>query len=167
MRQPNFGMFHIRKWCLQIESTRAAERGHGEPGTDPQRIVVLAAVLENPFLVESCHVARLSLSNTTDRADEFGNRLLTALKGRPIWAMGQAFIVRLDGERHDGIDLMSIDFTARVLASAAACRHMASEEAFEKASTLAWAQARQIRMALCTTRSLHALTMRRRERRCF
>jgi hypothetical protein len=116
MRQSNFGKFHIRKWFLQIESVRAAEHGAMEQGSDPQRKVVLATLMENPYLSGCDDIIQGDPLNMMDLADEFADRLLTALKGRPIRGQGRAFIVGLDGKYQHGAELMGEDFTFRVLA---------------------------------------------------
>ncbi|MPS79710.1 MAG: amino acid synthesis family protein [Achromobacter sp.] len=115
MRQTNFGNFHIRKWFLQIESTRASEHGAMEPDTDPQRKVVLAALLENPFLREGGYDSRSDQLTMAAFAKEFVIRLTAALKGRSIRGQGRAFIVGADGEHEQGVDLMGENFAASVL----------------------------------------------------
>lgn len=116
MRQPNFGRFHIRKWFLQVESVRATEHGAMELGSEPQRMIVLAALMENPYLVHSNYNIRDDPSSSTDLADEFCNRLIIAMKGRPIRGQGRAFLVGSDGEYQHGVGLLGGEFTCRVLA---------------------------------------------------
>ncbi|HVR53261.1 MAG TPA: amino acid synthesis family protein [Pseudorhodoferax sp.] len=103
---PNFSVFHIRKWYLQVEDTLAGESGM-PPDGEPLRKIVIAACLRNPFAGR--YEADLSswIEPSPALGREFGRRIAEAAQGRAIESYGKACLVGTDGEYEHGNALLT------------------------------------------------------------
>lgn len=103
---PNFDIFHIRKWYLQVEDTLATESGIAADG-DALRKFVLAACIRNPYAGR--HVQDLGewIKASPALGEEFGRRATQAADGRAIVSYGKACLVGVDGEYEHGNALLT------------------------------------------------------------
>lgn len=106
MRSPNLGVFHIRKWFLQIEDTLATESGELADG-EPVRKIVLAACLHNPFAGRYVEDLSPWIEGSVELGLEFGRRIKAAAGGAPIESYGKAILVGLDGDYEHGNALLT------------------------------------------------------------
>lgn len=106
MKNPNFGVFHIRKWFLQIDDTLATENGKPADG-EPVRKIVIAACVHNPFAGR--HVEDLTpwIEGSVELGLEFGRRIKAAAEGVAIESYGKAILVGLDGDYEHGNALLT------------------------------------------------------------
>jgi hypothetical protein len=106
MKNPNFGVYHIRKWYLQIEDTLANESGVLADG-EPLRRFVIAAAIHNPFAGR--YEADLSsfIEPSPSLGHEFGRRIREAASGARIESYGKAVVVGVDGEYEHGNALLT------------------------------------------------------------
>jgi hypothetical protein len=106
MNNPNFGPFHIRKWFLQVEETRANESGELADG-EPLTKIVIAAAIHNPFAGRFEPDLRSFIEASPQLGKEFGRRLHEAVRGGVIQSYGKACLVGVDGEYEHGNALLT------------------------------------------------------------
>lgn len=106
MKSPNFSMFHIRKWYLQIEDSLAGESGMPADG-DPLRKIVVAACIHNPFAGRFEVDLSPWIEPSPELGQEFGRRIAEVAQGRAIQSYGKAVLVGLDGEYEHGNALLT------------------------------------------------------------
>lgn len=106
MRTPNFGIFHIRKWFLQVEDSLAGETGAPADG-EPLRKIVIAACIHNPY--SGRYEADLStwINGSPELGREFGRRIQAAAEPKSIVSYGKAVLVGMDGEYEHGNALLT------------------------------------------------------------
>lgn len=100
-KEPNFGVFHIRKWYTQIEDTLANETGVQADGA-PVRKIVIAACLENPFAGKFVEDLSSVIDNSDKLGHEFARRVLEITTPEDIMAYGKACLVGVNGEYEHG-----------------------------------------------------------------
>lgn len=106
MKTPNFGVFHIRKWFLQIEDALATESGMAADG-EPIRKIVIAACLHNPFAGRYVDDLGPWIDGSVELGRAFGRRITEAAGGRPIESYGKAILVGIDGDYEHGNALLT------------------------------------------------------------
>lgn len=106
MKNPNFGVFHVRKWFLQFDDTLATENGAPADG-EPLRKIIIAACVHNPFAGR--HVEDLTpwIEGSAELGLEFGRRIKRAAGDVAIASYGKAALVGLDGEYEHGKALLT------------------------------------------------------------
>jgi hypothetical protein len=106
MKTPNFGIFHIRKWFLQMEDNLAGETGAPADGV-PLRKIVLAACIHNPYAGRYEQDLSAWIEGSPELGCEFGRRILAAAGDQKIESYGKAILVGLDGEYEHGNALLT------------------------------------------------------------
>lgn len=106
MKCPNFGIFHIRKWFLQIEDSLAGETGAPADGL-PLRKFVIAACIHNPYAGRYVEDLSSWIDGSPELGREFGRRIVDAACGQAIESYGKAILVGLDGEYEHGNALLT------------------------------------------------------------
>lgn len=106
MKAPNFGIFHIRKWFLQVEDTLAGETGAPADGA-PLRRIVIAACIHNPYAGRYVEDLGAWIEASPELGREFGRRIQEAAGGAAIESYGKAILVGLDGEYEHGNALLT------------------------------------------------------------
>jgi hypothetical protein len=104
--EPNFSVFHIRKWFLQIEDTLATESGKAADG-EPVRKIVLAACLHNPHAGRYVEDFSAWIEASPELGREFGRRIQAAAAGQAIQSYGKACLVGTDGDYEHGNALLT------------------------------------------------------------
>lgn len=106
MKAPNFGIFHIRKWFLQVEDTLATESGAGADG-EPLRKFVIAACIHNPYAGRYVEDLSAWIDGSPELGREFGRRIKEAAGGAAIESYGKAILVGIDGDYEHGNALLT------------------------------------------------------------
>ena len=106
MKTPNFSVYHIRKWYLQVEDTLAGETGAPADG-EPLRKIVLAACIHNPYAGKYVEDLTLWIDASPGLGAEFGRRVREAAQGQAIASYGKACLVGADGEYEHGNALLT------------------------------------------------------------
>lgn len=106
MKTPNFSVYHIRKWYLQVEDTLAGETGAPADG-EPLRKIVLAACIHNPYAGKYVEDLALWIDASPGLGAEFGRRVREAAQGQAIASYGKACLVGADGEYEHGNALLT------------------------------------------------------------
>lgn len=106
MKSPNFSIFHIRKWFLQIDDTLAGESGKLADG-EPLRKIVIAACLHNPYAGRFVEDLGEWIEASPELGREFGRRIQVAAAGQAIASYGKACLVGSDGEYEHGNSLLT------------------------------------------------------------
>ncbi len=112
----NFGIFHIRKWFLQIDDTLAGETGKLADGA-PQRRIVIAALLFNPCAGRYVEQLDEYIAASGELGAEFARRVSHAANGQAIESYGKACLVGLNGEYEHGNMLLTTSFADPVRAA--------------------------------------------------
>ena len=105
-KTPNFSVFHIRKWYLQIEDTLAGETGQPADGL-PLRKIVIAACIHNPFAGRFVEDLSSWIEPSPELGREFGRRIRDIAGEQPIQSYGKACLVGIDGEYEHGNALLT------------------------------------------------------------
>ncbi|MFC3686706.1 amino acid synthesis family protein [Hydrogenophaga luteola] len=106
MKSPNFGIFHIRKWFLQVEDNLAGETGAAADGA-PLRKIVIAACIHNPYAGRYEQDLSAWIEGSPELGREFGRRIQEAAGPQKIESYGKAILVGLDGEYEHGNALLT------------------------------------------------------------
>ena len=106
MKSPNFGIFHIRKWFLQVEDSLAGETGAPADG-EPLRKIVIAACIHNPYAGRYEQDLSAWIEGSPELGREFGRRIQEAAGSQKIESYGKAILVGLDGEYEHGNALLT------------------------------------------------------------
>ena len=106
MKSPNFGIFHIRKWFLQVEDSLAGETGAPADG-EPLRKIVIAACIHNPYAGRYEQDLSAWIEGSPELGREFGRRIVEAAGPQKIESYGKAILVGLDGEYEHGNALLT------------------------------------------------------------
>lgn len=106
MKSPNFGIFHIRKWFLQVEDNLAGETGAAADGA-PLRKIVIAACIHNPYAGRYEEDLSAWIEGSPELGREFGRRIQEAAGPQKIESYGKAILVGLDGEYEHGNALLT------------------------------------------------------------
>ena len=106
MKSPNFGIFHIRKWFLQVEDTLAGETGAPADG-EPLRKIVIAACIHIPFAGRYEQDLSAWIEGSPELGREFGRRIQETAGPQKIESYGKAILVGLDGEYEHGNALLT------------------------------------------------------------
>ena len=106
MKTPNFGIFHIRKWFLQVEDNLAGESGAPADG-EPLTKIVLAACLHNPYAGRYEQDLSAWINASPELGKEFGHRIIGAAQGRTIESYGKSILVGVDGDYEHGNALLT------------------------------------------------------------
>lgn len=106
MKSPNFGIFHIRKWFLQVEDNLAGETGAPADGA-PLRKIVIAACIHNPYAGRYEQDLSAWIEGSPELGREFGRRIQEAAGSQKIESYGKAILVGLDGEYEHGNALLT------------------------------------------------------------
>lgn len=106
MKSPNFGIFHIRKWFLQVEDNLAGETGAPADGA-PLRKIVIAACIHNPYAGRYEQDLSAWIEGSPELGREFGRRIQEAAGTQKIESYGKAILVGLDGEYEHGNALLT------------------------------------------------------------
>lgn len=106
MKSPNFGIFHIRKWFLQVEDNLAGETGAAADGA-PLRKIVIAACIHNPYAGRYEEDLSAWIEGSPELGREFGRRIQAAAGDQKIESYGKAILVGLDGEYEHGNALLT------------------------------------------------------------
>ena len=106
MKSPNFGIFHIRKWFLQVEDTLAGETGAPADG-EPLRKFVIAACIHNPYAGRHEQDLSAWIKGSPELGREFGRRIQEAAGHQKIESYGKAILVGMDGEYEHGNALLT------------------------------------------------------------
>lgn len=103
---PNFEIFHIRKWFLQVEDTLAGETGKAADGA-PLRKFVIAAAIHNPYAGRYEQDLSAWINASPALGLEFGRRIKEAAAGQAIESYGKSILVGTDGEYEHGNALLT------------------------------------------------------------
>ncbi len=106
MKSPNFGIFHIRKWFLQVEDNLAGETGAPADGA-PLRKIVIAACVHNPYAGRYEQDLGTWIEGSPELGREFGRRIQEAAGNQKIQSYGKAILVGMDGEYEHGNALLT------------------------------------------------------------
>ncbi|GAA6140954.1 amino acid synthesis family protein [Hydrogenophaga sp. 5NK40-0174] len=106
MKSPNFGIYHIRKWFLQVEDSLAGETGAPADG-EPLRKIVIAACIHNPYAGRYEQDLSTWIKGSPELGREFGRRIQEAAGSQKIESYGKAVLVGLDGEYEHGNALLT------------------------------------------------------------
>lgn len=106
MKSPNFGIFHIRKWFLQVEDSLAGETGAPADG-EPLRKIVIAACIHNPYAGRYEQDLSAWIERSPELGREFGRRIQEAAGNQTIQSYGKAILVGIDGEYEHGNALLT------------------------------------------------------------
>lgn len=106
MKSPNFGIFHIRKWFLQLEDNLAGETGAPADG-EPLRKIVIAACVHNPYAGRYEQDLSTWIEGSPELGREFGRRIQEAAGNQKIQSYGKAILVGMDGEYEHGNALLT------------------------------------------------------------
>lgn len=106
MKSPNFGIFHIRKWFLQVEDSLAGETGAPADG-EPLRKIVIAACVHNPYAGRYEQDLSTWIAGSPELGREFGRRIQEAAGDQAIQSYGKAILVGIDGEYEHGNALLT------------------------------------------------------------
>ncbi|HEX5739409.1 MAG TPA: amino acid synthesis family protein [Hydrogenophaga sp.] len=106
MKSPNFGIFHVRKWFLQVEDSLAGETGAPADG-EPLRKIVIAACVHNPYAGRYEQDLSTWIEGSPELGREFGRRIQAAAGDQQIQSYGKAILVGADGEYEHGNALLT------------------------------------------------------------
>jgi Amino acid synthesis len=101
MPAANFGPYHVRKWCTQVEDVLANETGRPADG-QPVRRIVIAAAIHNPYAGRFSEDLSDIVAKSDELGREFGRRAVEAAGGTPIQSYGKACVVGTLGEYEHG-----------------------------------------------------------------
>lgn len=105
-KNPNFGVFHIRKWYTQIDDTLANESGQLADGA-PLRKIVIAAAIANPFAGQYVQDLFPWIDASPELGREFGRRIKEIAGDTKIESYGKAILVGIDGDYEHGNALLT------------------------------------------------------------
>jgi len=101
MPDPNFGPYHVRKWCTHAEDVLANESGQLADGT-PLRRIVIAATIHNPYAGRYSRDLSEIVAESEHLGREIGRRAVQAAGEAPIQSYGKACVVGVLGEYEHG-----------------------------------------------------------------